>query len=279
MNAKEFILNHRKFYYIGHKLLYFSIILSIMVFIFNILFEPFNIEKEEHKMNFLILTSIKSIIVFLSTYISIRFAGKFFIKQKWNIVSEFFLIMCLSFLIGVILFLTRDIFYENPDNWSIRYLVEEIRNALFTGVLIMIIYLPYLILIYKNEADGGNQEQLITIKSRVKSDTFSINPDKILYAKSDGNYLELFYDDGGSIRRAIIRLTIKELEKQLKDYNFLIKVHRSFIINNNKILKIKKKPQGVALILNNIKEEIPVARTVAPLFRKSFDYSNNHNNL
>lgn len=71
----------------------------------------------------------------------------------------------------------------------------------------------------------------------------------ILYAESLGNYVTIVTDD----KKIIAYLTLKSLESQLPNYEF-IKIHQSFLINCTKITAI----EGNEIKLNN--KSFPISR-------------------
>jgi DNA-binding LytR/AlgR family response regulator len=75
-----------------------------------------------------------------------------------------------------------------------------------------------------------------------------ISIDQILFIKGDGAYVEIYTREGMILQRKLI----KELEQQLPD--FFIRVHRSYLINENYIDQKKAN----LMVINKIK--IPVSR-------------------
>ena len=57
----------------------------------------------------------------------------------WNLGKEILHISIILFLIGIADFLIRDVIYTNPNNWSLRYLWEEVRNTFLVGLLLQFI--------------------------------------------------------------------------------------------------------------------------------------------
>ena len=77
-----------------------------------------------------------------------------------------------------------------------------------------------------------------------------INPDEVLYIKSDGVYIELFLENGTT---QIIRKQLKTVDCELSD-NFK-RCHKSFIVNKDKVTQIK----GAFIYLDTIK--VPLSKT------------------
>ena len=105
-------------------------------------------------------------------------------------------------------------------------------------------------------------QNLLFIPSETSSDNLHLNPDKLLYLKSSANYVEVYYMKNGEVKKQIIRNNLKTLEQSLTNsYSILIRCHRSYMINMNKIISMKGNAQGYRLKLKNLNQEIPVSRS------------------
>jgi DNA-binding LytR/AlgR family response regulator len=87
-----------------------------------------------------------------------------------------------------------------------------------------------------------------------------VNPEDVLYFKSDNNYVEVILENKKSY---LLRKRLKALEADLpKDFK---RCHKSFLINSSKITRLK----GSFIYLNEI--EIPLSRTYRDNFRNTLD--------
>ena len=221
--------------------------------------------------------------------IPIAFAYLFLIKksvkniENWTLGKEFLHLAVILFLIGFVSFLIRDFIYTNPNNWSFRYLWEEIRNTFLIGILLLIIILPLNLqrLIIKHSNDlkklPVSQQYIndinttVQIVTPIKEESFELNIQTFLYAKVDSNYLEIFYNFSNNNEKDLKRLTLKEFSDQLKSYPFIFKTHRSYIVNLNAIESVSGNAQGYALYLKNYsKRTIPVSRSKVQEFNQAY---------
>ncbi len=268
----RFLSQPYPFYYQGKNLLIISGLLFVMTFLFNYIFEPFNVNIPEHKLNYFWISFIHAcspsvIIGFFSLYKSTSKT-----EENWNVRKEILLISAFLLLVGIAQFLIRDVIYNNPNNWSWRYLFEEIRNTFLVGTLfaIFLISLNYNRLntkhvknanainfsgkVVKNAANSN-----VFIKTQVKGDAFNLNLETLLFAKAEGNYVELYLNEN-RINRVIKRITLKELETTLKQHQYIIKTHRSYLVNLHYVKSVVGNAQGYKLQLYNYDEKIPVSR-------------------
>jgi two-component system LytT family response regulator len=71
--------------------------------------------------------------------------------------------------------------------------------------------------------------------------------DQIIYCEANDNYTLLFLKND---RKIIACRTLKEMEEQLQDFGFFVRVHYSFLVNLNEVTKYIK-GEGGYLIMSN----------------------------
>jgi len=254
-----------------------------------ILFKPFNINYEEHRFSYpviaLIFGIVDSIVFFLSVTLIQNLFPRYVEENGWTVIKELILWAIVLFCIGLANFWLRDFIYENPQNLSINYLLEEIFHSYLFGFLIAGILtlsnLVYLIFSTTHKAADWNtivqrvsdsmhqpKSQFVTIEAESKQDNISFDIADFIFARVDGNYVEFYViDEKGYISRQIKRNTLKSVEKQLQSFKNIIRIHRSFLINIDHISSVKGNAQGYRLTINGFEEPIPVSRN----YIQSFD--------
>lgn len=86
-------------------------------------------------------------------------------------------------------------------------------------------------------------------------------PRDILFLKSDGNYLEIFYKKNeDNEAKHLIRNRLKHVSDLLPKETFF-QCHKSYIINLEKINRIDRNARDLTLYLYGSKHEIPVSRS------------------
>src|SRR5690606_2340252 len=112
-------------------------------FLFIFLFEPFNVNVSEHKISSLGVIALHSLIPVPIAFLYVFVLNKTVKNiENWTLGKELLHLLLILLLIGLGNFFIRDFVYTNPDNWSFRYLWEEIRNTFLVGGLILTIILP-----------------------------------------------------------------------------------------------------------------------------------------
>lgn len=279
---KNFLSQPYPFYYEGRLLRTTSLILLVTVFLFNYLIEPFEVNAREHRMDFVFICLIHAIIpaVLYWVYFSLlqKIPG---LEERWTVSREIVVVFCLLVSIGITQFLIRDIIYDNPGNWSWRYFYEEIRNALLVGTLFSFIFVPVnfnrLFRQNKQHAEAlpkvatpqvNSSGALIPVKTEVKNDDFLLDVEKLLFVRAEKNYVEFYLNHEGQIEKLLKRISMKELETQLADISFLLKTHRSYLVNLLAIEEVSGNAQGYRLRLRQFEETIPVSRNLIAIFEE-----------
>lgn len=149
-----------------------------------------------------------------------------------------------------------------------------------------ILFIWYLSLKYKfttrqndtfNKTKANNSsDELLTIKSENNKVHIAIKYNRLLYIKSSGNYLDIYYLIGEVVTKAIVRISLKELEEHITSANML-RIHRSYIINKHKISSFKKTRKGYGLVIQHASEEIlPVSSSYKQEFEKALELNMPH---
>ncbi len=259
-----------------------------VIFIFLLLFKPFGVYETEHKVAYVLICLLHAL--FPSLIIYIYFQALSYINRRaskpkvWTSLQEYANLAAVFLLIGIASFLLRGFIYNNPDNWSWRYLWEEVRNCYLAGIFL------YFFLLFAGShfrhnkvadsasssfagtSDDSDCETLpsteLFIKTQVQQDDFILIPDQLLFAKAEGNYIQLTVCIDQKVRTELKRIPLKQFEAQLSTYPFLFRCHRAYLVNLLQIKKVSGNTQRYMLTLNMTAEQIPVSRTQIEIFNK-----------
>ena len=271
----RFLSQPYPFYFEGRSFSILTGLVFLMSFCFNYFFEPFNVYVPEHKMGFFLISlvhALVTVIVFFMMFLFLKSWPQ--IGEKWNVSKEILFLSSFLILIGIGQFLIRDLIYDNPNNWSWKYFLEEIRNTFMVGILFVTILVPlnFNLLYRKNKnrassltlTTGKTENSRIHIVTDVKSDDFYLDITHFLYAKADRNYAEIFILSDTGIRKILKRIAIKNLYSQLEPFKNIIRTHRSYMVNLNHISQVNGNAQGYRLSLHESGITVPVSRSYIP---------------
>jgi len=99
--------------------------------------------------------------------------------------------------------------------------------------------------------------KLINLSSEGEHKT--IQTDDLLFIEAVGNYANVVELNENSVSRNLFRTTLKSLEEE-NAIAGIMRCHRSYIVNLNKVNEVKGNAQGLKLHLQDCAEIVPVSR-------------------
>lgn len=102
-----------------------------------------------------------------------------------------------------------------------------------------------------SQYSSTQKPQKIVLKTA--STTYVVTITDVLYCKSDNSYTTFFMKDGSKI---LVSKNIKEFTNLFADC-FFMRVHRSYLVNLQNIIRVDKANGGFVVMKNN--EEIPIS--------------------
>ncbi|TGD56718.1 LytR/AlgR family response regulator transcription factor [Flavobacterium humi] len=270
------------YYYEGKKLVQIMGMIFSIALLFNYLLQPFDVNVSEQKMDYFWVCFIHSVNPLL-VLLCLSFLYNLFpkITDHWKIRKEVVFILLLVVFTGISQFLIREIIYKNPLNWSWHYFREEVLNAFIAGLFLG----PIVILINGNRQQAKNQlkashiselladtkethpNTTLLIETEVKSEKFTFDSNTFVYAKAEGNYTDIYLKKEQGVQKLTKRISLKNLEAQLQQFPYIIKTHRSILINKDYIENVSGNAQGYKVTLQDCPDTIPVSRN----YIQSFD--------
>jgi hypothetical protein len=90
---------------------------------------------------------------------------------------------------------------------------------------------------------------------------FSVKMENLLYLEASDNYVNIFYWNKEKVSHFLLRNSLKNLEENFKNYE-IIRCHRSYMVNFEKIKIIRKEKDGLRLEFDlPVAVEIPVSKS------------------
>lgn len=264
----KFLRQSYPYYHRGCEYLKIGLLILIIGFLFEYLLVPFPRDFTEHLYPYWII-SLFHVGVAVVSYLVYFLIFSIFVKEEnWKVSSELLAIAGLLLFIGIGEWAIRPVVYLN-QSLSLDYLVEEIWHAFLSCGLIYILVVMFnanflrskhakeamhLKLINKNK-----QEEEIKVITQNLSDDFMLNPNKLVCARAEGNYLNLYIMQN-KIEKSLKRITLQSLCEQLSEIDYIIQTHRGYVVNVNNVKKVKGNAQGFQLSLEGLDFTVPVSR-------------------
>lgn len=101
----------------------------------------------------------------------------------------------------------------------------------------------------------------IILRGDNKKEILVIEPLNLLYLHSADNYIRIFFRKNGEIHSILFRGTLKKLEKSLSACDFIMRCHKTYLVNLYHVHQIKGNASGLKLYITGIPEPIPVSRS------------------
>jgi len=269
------ILNQPYPYYIPFSRSYKLLpILSIIGPLFLITFEPFGLAgwQCDFKVPLLVGLTVPILLsLVINFYLVSRLLPVFFDEDSWSIWRE---ILWSMWNLATIILATA--FYWkwmpfcpiNTIDWG-----QQISNTL------LVVIFPGSVCIYFNysralkrklgKAQVLNQRLAskialyesgsLTLVGENKSEVIKIDSDNLILIQSYDNYSKIVLENQGQIKSRLIRSSLKNLAVQI-NFPFIIRCHRSFIVNLAKIKEVKGNARDYRLLMNHFPDLVPVSR-------------------
>ena len=144
-----------------------------------------------------------------------------------------------------------------------RCLVEKNTPLLFINVDPVwseLIEEPRFIELVKKSFDPAKKDQIIRIKTDTREE-FTINLKNLVYIEAQENYSKIVWTEDRRVKEKLLRVTLKNLEKQVVE-STIVRCHRSYIINTNVDFDILGNSNGYWLKSDLVKHTIPISRSI-----------------
>jgi hypothetical protein len=117
---------------------------------------------------------------------------------------------------------------------------------------------------------SGNPRNMIPFYDEKSILRFSVKKESLLFLEAAENYVSICYFDKGKVSKYLLRDTLKNME-EIFNGTEIIRCHRSYMVNFEKVKVIRKDKDGLTLELDIPSGmDIPVSRTYVDSVMKTF---------
>jgi hypothetical protein len=268
--------------YLNEKRNIFRLILftSLFALIFINIYSPFglgrwfNLTKLEY-FTYSSLVILNGVLVVVISRIIMYHYGKKNILNLWQY---------LFWILAEILFMA--LFYALFDKIILkdnRVFYELVKLSAKNTALVLLI--PYSVLwLYFSWYDkkeqiermadiqsfSGNTRDMVAFYDEKSILRFSVKRDNLLYIESSENYVSICYINKGKVSKYLLRDTLKKMEELFAGTN-IIRSHRSFMVNFEKVKVMRKDKDGLILELESpVAIDIPVSKSYIDSVMQTF---------
>lgn len=244
------------------KQLLVGFFIGFWVFLFLFFVEPFDMyQLQPSERSF---AAFGYSMVAVLTYVIIIPIQKLLYKttKSWNLLKELLLLLSLLLISGI----TSFIFFKfillpnEPNTYKFGFFFSQ---RVLPTVLLMLPMMIFLRWIFGDKTivesiAVASKEPTIVIKGENKAEVLHLKETELVYIESANNYVKVHYLLQDELKSELFRNKISVLQKE---FPFLLKTHRSFLINPIHFLEWKRESSQTILILKPAVTEIPVSKT------------------
>jgi hypothetical protein len=237
--------------------------------IFLIYFEPFGINDLHSTNKILILSGygiITSTTMLFLYFIIPKTFPNYFKEENWTVGREILFLMSNVTLIAFFNVLYSQIALSLESNsYNLLSMVEyTFILGIFPTIIIVFSNYIYYLKQYSqppqrtltSEQTQSSELTLIAENEKVTLQLSSLN---LLYIESSDNYSMVVFRKDEQIFKELIRSSLTRLEGQMQ-ITSIVRCHRSYIVNLDKVVKVSGNAQGFKLHLGETDFIVPVAR-------------------
>ena len=253
-----------------------SFIFLLFCFIFMVIYRPLKTQASLHfgypvTMAIYLFASAASVFILIHIIKSTPF---FSVKNEWTFIREVLSILLILSGIGISFYFMGFLMEAPANRWNLPTFFDSCKYGFLIGIIpfgfFTLTNYRHLFLTEVSQEFGSEnpevdkissiKEEKTQISSRLKKEELSFFPQHFVYAESDGNYVVFHLSDEHQGRTELIRNSMNEIEQQLSGINYIIRIHRAFMVNVKMVRSKKGNALGYRLKLNGTDTEIPVSR-------------------
>ncbi len=253
-----------------------SSIVGVLLYLLLIIYQPFGTSQFKHSYKYLLLFPYAVIAVFSFCCVNLLISKQ---KRKWTIGLELFKIFLILLLISSLSYLYNTLFLSKV-NLSFENYLYMFAYTLALGLPVSAMYILARYIYLKNkpfknttisddksviksknyfEINESDLKQKLCIVSDYEKYSLEIQQEDFVFAESADNYCILHFYNNDILQKEMIRISLTKLLNQIQT-DSIKKVHRSFIVNLQKVTKFKGNTSGYKITIENIEKELTISR-------------------
>ncbi|UCD64158.1 MAG: LytTR family transcriptional regulator [Candidatus Zixiibacteriota bacterium] len=268
-----------------------SALVALFVLVFLLAFEPFGLSHVRSGLRYYLIggyTLVCFMVLLLNLLLVPRLLKSLFDEEKWTVLKTIVWQLWIVFCVGVGSYLWALLFDAISDFHG-----RSFGFFLYLQMATLVIALPCIVVINllnqnhllrrnlelsvelsakleipeKPTETGPEPEARVALTSENDREKYELTARDILFASSQGNYTNVIVGRQ-SPEKVFIRSSLKRIARQLADYPFLVRCHRAYIVNIDKVKRVTGNAQGLKLTLEQVERPIPVARQYTKELRR-----------
>jgi hypothetical protein len=256
------------------------IFVSVFVPLFLLIFQPFGVNNFDptHSISRVFLFSmmgfglVQGVVLVIYEFVIVP------LVFKSRALSSFIIRTAIEL---VLLAASTFLYYNilgNFHDWYFKSFLDFIFNVGLMSIIpfaIIILYFNYrksqkAYQLLELQPKLALNEKYINLRSLNGKEQLTITLADLLFIEAQDNYVSVHYLEKEIVKRQLLRATMKDVEANLNN-DFIIRCHRSFIVNINNVEKVTRDSHQMKLFLASLSESIPVSRSYIPILETLLD--------
>lgn len=261
-----------------------ALFFGTFVFLFLRFFEPFGLSNYQSDYKTLKLFGyglVTSLTLLTNFFLFNKLFPSWFNRKTWTVSKNILYTTWMFFCIGF-----GNLIYSVSQD----FLSFTLNGFLFyQGMTVMVGVIPVTLSTFfvynKKLSDSLKQvdelnsslekkeesHDLINIPSKNKSEELKVDIYTLLAVKAVENYVEVYLRlNENTLKREVLRNSLKEIEASLKSFKFIKQCHRSYLVNLQLVERFSGNAQGLNLNFEKeLKFEVPVSRSYVKSIKES----------
>lgn len=243
---------------------------------FLVVFQPNGTDDWQHPYKYPFLWGyggVISSVLLLMRFLVPGLIPKLFREANWTVAKHILYLMASFFMAMGACYLYYSWFFGDTLRWGNFVEFSIISSTIAVFPLSAFVMLSYIRLLKKYQGGAARvkvQTDLLNKRAVSASplklfDEFGkmqleLPGEAIYFLQSSLNYVEIYYQTEGQLKKELLRNSFQKVEEQLQEGAF-IRCHRSYIVNLQKVKSVSGNAQGYKLHLDNHDLIVPVSRS------------------
>lgn len=223
-------------------------------------------ETETKKLILQYMIDIPLLAVAIGFYVSWLMRGN--LLAIWYQGDHYFLWPLASLIPGVAI-VYFPLYLWNRTQLKKRYMKAEIEELQKLNALLETEQKGF-----QSQQTIENEIEKITINGEGR-DSLVVAPHEIMYVESVGNYLSIVYFNDSELCQKRLRSPLKEVEKTLGSFPFIVRIHRAFLVNIDYITQVAGNSAGYKISMFSTGRTLPVSKANVVSFRNKIKNRDN----
>ncbi len=253
-----------------------SIGIGLFIGLFLLFFQPFDLNTLAYSPGETLLFGVITFGVFFFFHCLLPLLWPtIYLERTWTVWRQICFYLLLLLLIATLNGLYINYLNSLRFNWN-NYLWITSRTIVLgiipISIYVLLVFNWHYAQMVKNatqlnprlQRNPEEPEYTFLIQTNLKEESFGLSDQDFLYAKADGNYLEIYRKAN---KPHIYRISLNKLDEQV-GAEHLLRCHRSYFVNLKQVSQVTGNAQGLKLWFEGQEGFVPVSRKyIAPIRR------------